>query len=98
MATFLFFISKANDASFLFILSIEMLIFWFWHIIEINEATFFFIQVWKKTDDGHLKQMKEGLRNIFFYLALIIVNGNALYKCKDQSIGGWTGRQMDGWQ
>ena len=30
-------------------------------------------------------------------LVLTIVNSNALYKCKDQSIGGWTDRQMDGW-
>ena len=35
---------------------------------KINEATFLFKSE-KKTDEGHLKQMKEGLKD-FFYLAL----------------------------
>ena len=38
---------------------------------KINEATFFLFKSEKKTDEGHLKQMREGLRNNFFYLALI---------------------------
>ena len=33
---------------FLFIKSIKMLIFWFWHMKKINEATFIFIQVCKR--------------------------------------------------
>ena len=38
---------------------------------KINEATFFLFKSEKKTDEGHLKQMREGLRkNLFFYLAL----------------------------
>ena len=28
-----------------------------------NEATFFLFKSEKKTDEGHLKQMREGLRN-----------------------------------
>ena len=35
---------------------------------KINEVTFLFKSE-KKTDEGNLKQMKEGLRNNFFYLA-----------------------------
>ena len=31
----------------------------------------FFYSSLKKTDEGHLKQMREGLRNIFFLLSLI---------------------------
>ena len=31
---------------------------------------FFLFKSEKKTNEGHLKQMREGLRNIFFYLAL----------------------------
>ena len=27
----------------------------------------------------------------------VIVNSNALYKCKDQLIGGWMDGQTDGW-
>ena len=34
---------------------------------KINEATFFLFKSEKKTDEGHLKQMKEGLRNFFFF-------------------------------
>ena len=34
--------------------------------IKINEATFFNSSLKKKTDEGHLKQMREGLRNIFY--------------------------------
>ena len=36
---------------------------------KINEATFLLFKSEKKTDEWHLKQMREGLRNIFFYLA-----------------------------
>ena len=32
---------------------------------KINDATFFYSSL-KKTDEGHLKQMREGLRNLFF--------------------------------
>ena len=39
---------------------------------KINEATFF-IQVWKKEDEGHLKQMREGLRNSLFFLFGFII-------------------------
>ena len=36
---------------------------------KINEATFFFLfKSEKKTDEGHLKQMREGLRNNYFFL------------------------------
>ena len=38
---------------------------------KINEATFFLFKSEKKTDEGHLKKMKEGMRNIFFYLASV---------------------------
>ena len=34
---------------------------------KINEATFFLFKSEKKTDDGYLKQMREGLRNIFLF-------------------------------
>ena len=35
---------------------------------KINEATFFLFKSEKKTDEGHLKQMREGLRNNLFFL------------------------------
>ena len=36
-----------------------------------NEATFFLFKSEKKTDEGHLKQMREGLRNNYlFFLGL----------------------------
>ena len=38
---------------------------------KINEATFFIFKSEKKTDEGHLKQMREGLR-IFFLFGLIM--------------------------
>ena len=39
---------------------------------KINEATFFLFKSEKKTDERHMKQMKEGLRNYyFFYLDLV---------------------------
>ena len=43
---------------------------------EINEATFFLFKS-EKTDDGHLKQMREGLRNNLFFLfdLSIFING-----------------------
>ena len=47
---------------FWFILSIKMLTFWFWHMNKLNEATFFLIQVWKKS------QIREGLRNNLSFL------------------------------
>ena len=40
---------------------------------KINEATFFLFKSEKKTDEGHLKQMSEVLRNIF--LIFIWPNG-----------------------
>ena len=39
---------------------------------KINEATFFKFKSEKKTDEGHFKQMREGLRNIF--LAVLGLN------------------------
>ena len=36
-----------------------------------NEATFFSFKSKKKTDEGHLKQMREGLRsNLLFFFGL----------------------------
>ena len=59
---------------FFIILSIKMLIFWFWHINKINEATLFFILAWKKyrwgafeTDDGGPE------KHFFLNLALVSV-------------------------
>ena len=53
---------------------------------KINEATFFYSSLKKNTDEGHLKQMREGLRNIFFVFGLIedsfsyFSNKNMLHK------------------
>ena len=33
---------------------------------KINEATLFLLKSEKKTNEGHLKQMREVVRNIFF--------------------------------
>ena len=35
---------------------------------KINEASFFFIQVGKKTDEGHWIEMRESLRNHLLFL------------------------------
>ena len=34
---------------------------------KINQATFFLLKSEKKTDEGHLKQMRECLRNFCFW-------------------------------
>ena len=70
-AIFLFFISlNTNEAPFLFILSIKMLIFGFWHMSKINKATFF-IQVWKKDRWGPFETDEGGRAwETFIYLAL----------------------------
>ena len=67
MRPLLFLFHKINEAPFLFILKIKMCIL-IYIMYKINEATFLFKSA-KKTDEGSLKQMMEGLRSIF-YLAL----------------------------
>ena len=42
---------------------------------KINEATFF-SKSEKRTDEGHLKQMREGLRNNFLFLFGLIQKSN----------------------
>ena len=72
MRPLFFFSLKTNEveAPFFFILifkyeNVEIL-------NKINEATFL-IQFPKMTDEGNLKQMREGLRNNFFLFDLIII-------------------------
>ena len=60
-----FFSWKTNAAPFLFILSIEMLIFWFWHEWNKRGHFFFYSSLKKRQMRGNSKQRREGLRNIF---------------------------------
>ena len=75
---FLFFISQKTDEAtffFFYLIKTQWGTFFCVHFKQKNAdiliLTFeknewghiFFIQVWKKTDEGHLKQMREGLRN-----------------------------------
>ena len=55
---FIFFISpKTDEATFLFDQNIMgHHVFWFWHL---KKRGGHFFQVWKKTDEGHLKQMRD---------------------------------------
>ena len=71
---FFFISSKTNEAPFLFIFkykNIDILILTI-HMNKINEATFFLFKSEKKTNEGHLKQMREGQdrETIFFYLVI----------------------------
>ena len=72
-ATFLIFISsKTNEAPFLIILSINLLIFWFWHRNKINEASFLVKSEKKQmrgfeTDEGgHEKQFLFDLKHSIY--------------------------------
>ena len=49
---------------------------------------FFLFRSEKKTDEGHLKQMREGPRNNYFFLALVF--------CLHQNKGGGRGEGGNG--